>query len=160
MIRTLFVRCPCLSSATASRCSRASRRYDRVDAVLACFDAVPLARTSVLLAEARGLLGRVLRDPDAMHQLIRLPRVDPAVRRAAVLALALLGHTLDLEAGVPDAGDADDTSAYVLASVIGLGHDAYGVLAAADRRAVGAARTVTDDALRRFDGGDYVCVVG
>lgn len=133
---------------------------DRVDAVLACFDAVPLARTSVLLAEARGLLGRVLRDPDAMHRLIRLPRVDFAVRRAAVLALALLGHTVDVELAVPDPADADDTSAYVLASIIALGHDAYVALAAADRRAVGAARMVTDDALRRLEGGDYVCVVG
>ena len=33
--------------------------FDWVAAVLACFDVVPLARTSVLHREARGLLGRV-----------------------------------------------------------------------------------------------------
>ncbi len=135
-------------------------RLDRVDAVLACFDAIPLARTAVLLGEARGLLGRVLRDAGPLRRLLEDPNVDPVVCRAAVVAIGLLGETVGLEVAVPNASDADATTAYLLAAVIALGNESYGALARADRRAAGLARMVTDDALRRFDSGDCVCVVG
>ena len=131
-----------------------------MDAVLACFDAVPLARTSVLLGEARGILGRVLRDPEPLRRQMDATELDPAVRRAAVVGLALLGEEVALEEAVPDAGDADDAAAYIIAAIAAAGAGAYDLLVLADRRSLGAGRAVTDDALRRFDGGDYVCVAG
>lgn len=135
-------------------------RLDRVDAVLACVDAVPLARTSVLVNEARALLGRVLRDDLPLRDLLKHRSVDPMVRRAAVVAIGLLGQTISLEEAVSNASNTDDTAAYILSTVLALCEEAGDRLREVDLRAAGAARSVTDDARRRFDGRDLICVVG
>jgi hypothetical protein len=62
---------------------------DWVDALLAVYDAVPVARAAALLAGARELLGRVLRDPAVVAHVLADGRGDPLARRSAVGGTAL-----------------------------------------------------------------------
>jgi hypothetical protein len=149
------------------------RRIDRVDAVLALYDAVPLPRAHALLAGARRLLGHVLRDVTFVGtQLASVIHegADPAERRALVLALGLLGELAPLEAAAPGRSDPADAAAYALAAVIAhLGHrepvtaafeaaEAW-FEAAADGPAE-AALDLLDVARRRVDAGAVLSVIG
>jgi hypothetical protein len=67
-----------------------------------------------------------------------------------VLALGLLGHVVELEKAVPDTERADDTAAWILATVVADPVGARDRLRVADRRARARARKVTEPTLPRL----------
>lgn len=92
---------------------------DRADALLAIFGRFRASRTRVLLRTARLLLGEVIRDVGLLREWLRGLTADEGVaRRAIIVALGLLGEAVPVEEAVPDPADADDASAWVLATVL------------------------------------------
>ena len=88
-----------LHMGTSGRAFYAAGSLDRVDAVRTAFGQLPLPQAAALLASAAACLGPVIRDiPAVRDQLARTPAGQASHRRAAVVALGLLG---DVE-GVQD----------------------------------------------------------
>lgn len=74
---------------------------DRVDALLAIWDAICLPRASALLYPARVLLGNVLRDARALRAVLPdMPTELGNVRRPLNIALALLGERVAFDVAV------------------------------------------------------------
>lgn len=134
---------------------------DRVDAVALIMRADDQPRAQTLVARAHALLGHVVRDADLLVRLLeRYPHAEAADRRAAVVACGMLGRVPDSALAVPDPSDALDTRAYLLACAIGDPAGAVARIDAADRRAVGGARSITDTALVRAESGRLIAVIG
>lgn len=138
---------------------------DRVDVLLAIYDAKPFARATTLLTGARRLLGHVLRDPAVPRAVLAEPTgVAPVTRRSLAVVLGLLGEAPPLDAALhgPDALAAAE--AYALGAVLAHLGARDPTLAALDRAAAarpgaGAAR-VLDKARRRVETGTVLAVVG
>ncbi|MCA2991621.1 hypothetical protein [Gemmatimonas sp.] len=134
---------------------------DRVDAAVIACRADDQPRAHTLIESAHRMLGHVLRDGPRLEALLgEHPHADAADRRALVVACALLGHVVPVELAVPDPRELLDTRAYLLACALGDPAGAVRRIAGVDRRAVGAAREVTDTALARAEGGLLLAVIG
>lgn len=135
---------------------------DRVDALATIVrGAADLPRAQTLVDDAVGLLGHVLRDAALLKELLaECPSADPADRRGVVVACGMLGVAPDLAVAVPNPRDVLDTRAYVLACVLANVDGAAALIRAADRRAQGAARDVTDRALQQVEDGVPITVIG
>lgn len=122
--------------------------------------AMPIALS--LLTPALDLLGPVLRDARAMLALLNdLRPGDFFFRRAAVVALGLLGSTVSADVAVADPRDELDVQAYLLGASL-LGHT-EGIEAANTAYAQAKsrpARDAADSALARLESGDVLGVVG
>lgn len=66
--------------------------FDRADALLRMYRMAPATRTHALLDVAAELLGPVLRDASLVRGIAQAPNATPGLRRAAIVALALLGE--------------------------------------------------------------------
>ena len=134
---------------------------DRVDVAMLCARADDQPRAFTLVSAAHALLGHVLRDAAHLAQVLRQhPHADAGDRRALVVACALLGHVVPPDLAVPDPRDLLDTRAYLLACALGSPEQAVALIDAADRRAAGPVREVTDTALGRAESGALLAVVG
>jgi hypothetical protein len=91
---------------------------DGVDALTAIWDAVAPPRATSLLNGARTILGHVMRDPAPLRSTLNADGVRGEVRRALVIALALLGEPVPLEEAVPESEDESDTASFILARVL------------------------------------------
>jgi hypothetical protein len=136
---------------------------DRVDALLAIYDAMGLPVASALLGDASALLGHVIRDADFVREVLAaLPAGEAPVRRAAVVALGLLGTLPPLAEAVTDLRSSHDLEAYVFACALAGPTDvaARRISDAYTAASGDAAREVADLALARLEGGDRFGVVG
>jgi hypothetical protein len=134
--------------------------YERVDAVLACVDAVGPPRATALLTNARRVLGHTFRDATRVAaEAAAAP--SPADRRALTLALGLLGDAdgvARLAAGW-DAHDPGAAATAALALVIADPAAAAHRLRVLDAAARGPAQAVTDRALARAERGLLLTVL-
>jgi hypothetical protein len=135
---------------------------DRADALVVLREVAGVPTALALLGPATDLLGYVLRDVSALRALLQELRPgDFLFRRAAVVALGLVGATVSPEIGIADSRDELDVQAYLLgASLVGR---TEGIAAAdAGYRLVRSrvAREAADSALARLESGDVVGVIG
>ena len=96
----------------------ASQCVDRVDSVLAAVDTGAGPRGAAAVSAARTLLGTVVRDAGWLRGLIAAYPDDGYGRRAAILALGMLGEIAPLEQSIPDPQQPLDVAAACLASVL------------------------------------------
>lgn len=133
---------------------------DRADAMLAVFDAAQPGRAMGLLASAQLVLGEVLRDTAFLQDQLTRAKAGE-VRRPLALASALLGECPILTLVAPDAGDAEDVRAYVLAALVSdveAGRVHRRVLECA-RRSRGAARAVARRAIKALEAGRLLSIL-
>ncbi len=124
--------------------SRPLAHLARVDALRLLFRSFPVSKAKVLVEQGALAVGMMLRDADVLHKLlVSLSQRDGFGRRSLVLALGLLGRVVDVEQAVPDPERADDTAAWVLATVLADAMSAHERIRHADRQARFGARKVT-----------------
>jgi len=135
---------------------------DRVDALVALVTSCRVPTMRAVLRDAELVLGTVLRDPDVLTAALRaLTPYDHTARPALVAALGLLGRVPALDVACPEPTNVDDTRAYLAAVGLAVSDapERERLVDAADRRARGAARTVTDTALMRAEDGARLALV-
>lgn len=133
---------------------------DRVDAICTIFDTIALAKSAVLLSSARALLGRVLRDAGCLQHLLQAtPYADGASRRAAVVALGLLGQAVDFELAVPQPMHTADVEAYVLSAVVTLDPSIDATRAGVAARVPTTSWQVVDRARARLRAGMWLTAI-
>jgi hypothetical protein len=133
---------------------------DRADAVLAVFGAAQAGRAMALLVSAQLVLGEVLRDTGFLQEQLGRARAGH-VRRPLALASALLGECPDLKLVAPDAGDAENVRAYILAALVSdvEADRVYDRVLECARRSRGTARAVTRRALKALESGRLLSIV-
>lgn len=151
------------STVRAARTPEDARTFlDRPDALLLLARECHLPLLNALLASARLALGEVLRDAPMLTQLTtELAAHEHDARRALCMALALLGSVPEVETVWPEPSSAESAVLYVAAVCLAVdeAQERIRLLTAADRRARGGARRVTDQALMRAEAGDRLCVI-
>ena len=112
------------------------------------------------LARRYGMARHTRRVRRGHHRKLGLrARRDGFGRRTLVLALGLLGRVVEWDEAVPNPERADDTSAWVLGTVLADPVAARDRVREADRRARSGARKITDTALLRLRAGYGYSVV-
>lgn len=93
---------------------------DRVDALLALYRRVPVARANALLSSAKGLLGQVVRDPAMVRACFReaVAHGDATTRRAAIVSLGMLGDLAEDDVPALGADEMPDMAAILLAIIL------------------------------------------
>jgi hypothetical protein len=134
---------------------------DRVEAVLACVDAVGASRTSAVVAPARTLLGHVFRDVDVLERLLRKDE-DKGSRRNLMVALSLMGRT-PLPEDLVRSGDAweeADVAAIIVATSLAHPSDALDALEALRESLQDAHSDMFEEAVTRCSAGNLLSLVG
>lgn len=149
-------------------------RIDRVDALAGLYRALPVARAATLIASAQELLGRVVRDADVVgavreasrpamvHDADRAHVMEdhPAVWRAAVVALGLLGIApSEQDWGIARLSAEYDRAAVILAATLASPSGAADALTRSLATGGSAGQTVAK-AGRRLALGRLMTVVG
>jgi hypothetical protein len=134
-------------------------RLDRVDAVLACVDAVGAPRTAAILQRARSVLGHVLRDM-ALLQNMLASESEAMERRTLVVVLALLGHLSGPEVLlIRGCGNEDEIAVLVVASVLAAPTRALEALEAIREFVEPARSDLLETALFRCETGNLLSLV-
>jgi hypothetical protein len=103
---------------------RMNAYVDRVDWMLCFWDAFRPQQAQALLYSARTLLGFVLRDAELLRELLRATPVDDAFgRRALVVALGLLGHSVAPGQAIANLDDRESVAAACLAAALAQPQD-------------------------------------
>jgi hypothetical protein len=135
----------------------ATAGMDRVDALLAIFDATPAPRSAALLASARNLTGRILRSPESILRLLQ-ELTPPPVQRAAIVALGLLVSP------APNVyvmtADPLDVAAVLLNAILAAPHSAAELAARLELTLGGRAGSLAAAARIRCELGRYLTAVG
>jgi hypothetical protein len=136
-------------------------QLDRVDAVVACVEAVGASRTSAIVHPARALLGHVLRDADLLIELLAAEE-DKGSRRNLVVALSLLGRLVHPEALVRDVDKWEDAdvAAMIVATTLAVPGDALSALESLREHLPTSHSEIFDEAITRCGAGNLLSLVG
>lgn len=135
---------------------------DRSDALIGLVDQCSLPSLGTFVALADTVVGGLLRDRPYLEGLLGGDRpVGPVERQAFVTSLALQGHLVDTEVAWPDPRDPDGAELFLAAVALAVDDpdERCRLADAADARAEGAARSVTDLAQVRFELGGRLSVI-
>lgn len=134
---------------------------DRIEAIDAVYELFGVPRARSLVSDARRLLGHVLRDVALLQGLLdELGDRMGFPRGPLVVALGMLGESVEFERAVPDGADHDAAAAWVLAVVLAKGEGAEGVLEASRQTAFLPAGRILETAVRRTRGGYLLSAIG
>lgn len=138
-------------------------RIDRVDGIAAIISCLPITRANALVSSATLLLGTVLRDPAPIRALLAaLGPADHTARRAAIVALGLLGDSVDWEVAAVSQGDSLGAATWAFSAVAGTltAEGALPLVQQAARLTKGAARQTLTEAAIQLRAGRLLNVVG
>jgi hypothetical protein len=133
-------------------------QMDRVDAVVLCVSAVGAPRTSALVQGGKSMVGHILRDAAALHDLLRTEEA-PEVRRWLLIGLALLGEEPPLDLVRSRGLDPETAAALIVATALARPSQAASAIEAIQASVAPAYDEMFDVAMSRARAGNLLSLV-